>query len=699
MRRRRIRLARAVRNLLTAALAGALSLAPVAAAHPAGLSLASGATFPNRTLVLSAPANVPVSVPSIYVWENGKPVDDLSVTPISHADKGDFGVVLVIDQSKSMNGAPLTNAMAAARRVAAQRQGNQELGVVMFDSTPTELLPLTSSSSAIDHALTQTPRTASGSHVLPAVGLAMHELEAANIADGAVIVLSDGAANGSTGGLTVPSIAASAQAHHIRIFTVGLDDSAYAPTLLKELASQGGGQFTAATAAGLPDVFTGIASALTRSYLLRYRSILPANEHVAVKLHIDGVKSPLQLGYYARTSASTSGSAPTSSAPSKPVSPTPAVHQAAVSPLAQLPKLPVSGTIHLPSTTSRIVSAPSSGATQPNPTAQPHPIQVARSSTGFWTTSLGMFTIAMLCALLVGLGVAILLRRQSSRLDVHRRLDSYSTGHLGEQTSQTDDEDNDAPSLLTRRAWWNAFTEQVQAGRVQHSPMSLVKRTGLAAVVVAILLAALTGTPALGLFPLIVAPFVLRAWVARAARRQRTAFADQLPIHLQDLAGSIRSGRSFVGALGAVAETTTEPMAGELDRALTDEKLGLPLERALEAIGERMHSKDMSQVALIAALNRSSGANVAESLDRVAESARERADLVREMKALTGQARMSSWVLSGLPPLMLLGLTVIAPTYAHPLFHTTLGIVLLGVAALMVFGGWRVMKRIVTVEV
>jgi tight adherence protein B len=310
-----------------------------------------------------------------------------------------------------------------------------------------------------------------------------------------------------------------------------------------------------------------------------------------------------------------------------------------------------------------------------------------------------MFTIAMLCALLVGLGVAVLLRRQSSRLDVHRRLDSYSTSQLGEQTLQTEDGDNDAPSLLTRRAWWNTFVEQVQAGRVKHSPMSLVKRTGLAAVVVGVLLAALIGTPVLGFFPLIVAPFVLRAWVTRAARAQRTAFADQLPIHLQDLAGSIRSGRSFVGALGAVAETTTEPMAGELDRALTDERLGLPLERALEAIGERMHSKDMSQVALIAALNRSSGANVAESLDRVADSARERADLVREMKALTGQARMSSWVLSGLPPLMLLGLSVIAPTYAHPLFHTTLGIILLGVAACMVFGGWRVMKRIVTVEV
>jgi tight adherence protein B len=684
---------------------GALSLAPAAAAQPASLSLASGATFPDRTLVLSAPANVPVSVPSIYVWENGKPVDNLSVTPISHAAKGDFGVVLVIDQSKSMNGAPLTNAMAAARAVAAQRRGNQELGVVTFAAKPTSLLPLTANSAAIDETLTQMPWTSSGTHVLPAVNLAMHELEAANIADGAVIVLSDGAANGTTDGLTVPSIAGSAQAHHIRIFTVGLKDGAYAPTLLQQLASQGGGQFTSATATGLPDVFTRIASALTGSYVLHYRSILPANEHVAVKLHINGVKSPLQLGYYASTSTgtTTTTSAP-SSTPSKPASPAPAVHHTTVSPLARLPKLPISGTIHLPGTTSRIVPvpSPSSGATLPNvgsPTAQPYPLQPASSRTGFWATSLGMFTIAMLCALLVGLGVATLLRRQSSRLDVYRRLDSYSSAGPAEGVALALDEEQDAPSLLTRRRWWNQLAELAEVGRVKHSPMSLVKRAGLTAVVLGVVLAEVSGAPVLGVVPVILAPFVLKTWVGRAARLQRVAFADQLPVHLQDLAGSIRSGRSLVGGLGAVAETTTEPMAGELDRALTDERLGLPLEQALEAIGQRMHSKDMGQVALIAALNRSSGANVAESLDRVADSARERADLMREMKALTGQARMSSWVLTGLPVVMLVGLSLIAPSYSHPLFHTTLGGILLGVASCMVFGGWRVMKRIVTLEV
>jgi tight adherence protein B len=83
----------------------------------------------------------------------------------------------------------------------------------------------------------------------------------------------------------------------------------------------------------------------------------------------------------------------------------------------------------------------------------------------------------------------------------------------------------------------------------------------------------------------------------------------------------------------------------------------------------------------------------------VAEGARDRADLRREMKALTAQAKMSSMVLTALPGVLLLGLSVISPQYAHPLFHTTLGLISLGVGAVLVMVGWKVMKKITDVNV
>ena len=70
----------------------------------------------------------------------------------------------------------------------------------------------------------------------------------------------------------------------------------------------------------------------------------------------------------------------------------------------------------------------------------------------------------------------------------------------------------------------------------------------------------------------------------------------------------------------------------------------------------------------------------------------------RELQALTGQARLSSIVLTSLPPLLLVGISLIAPKYSHPMFHTVGGIVLLCISSVMVFAGWRVMKRIVDVE-
>jgi tight adherence protein B len=185
----------------------------------------------------------------------------------------------------------------------------------------------------------------------------------------------------------------------------------------------------------------------------------------------------------------------------------------------------------------------------------------------------------------------------------------------------------------------------------------------------------------------------------RAARKQREKFADTLPGYMQDMASAIRVGRSFAGALAVVADSADEPTRSEFDRAVTDESLGRPVEESLAAVGVRMQSTEMDQIALIAELNRRSGSNVAEALDRVAEGARDRADLRREMRALTAQSKMSSSVLTGLPVVLTLGISALAPRYAYPLFHTTMGWVSMGVAAILVLAGWKVLKKISNVGV
>jgi tight adherence protein B len=217
--------------------------------------------------------------------------------------------------------------------------------------------------------------------------------------------------------------------------------------------------------------------------------------------------------------------------------------------------------------------------------------------------------------------------------------------------------------------------------------------------VAALLLTVVSGSVLFGVLPLIAWPYLLKKGVDRGAEKQRAKFADTLPSYLQDMASAIRVGRSFAGAVTVVADSADEPTRSQLERAATDEALGLPLEETLQAVSNRMHSNDMDQVALIAGVHRRTGSNISEALDRVAEGARERADLRREMRALTSQAKMSSSVLTGLPVVLLLGLTVLSPSYAHPLLHTTLGLMALGVGAVMIFGGWKVMGKITRIKV
>jgi len=693
VRKRRIRLG-------TAAIAAALLSLPAANAGASSLSgsVGGGAVFPERTLIVSAPPGVPVTVPRIYIAENGKPVDDLTVTPLSHATARDFGVVIAVDQSESMAGVPLAKAMAAARAIAAKRTGNQELGLITFDSTPTTVLPLSSDARTIDRALATTPLVGRGTRILPAVAFAIQQLAKANIADGDVILLSDGASNGSSEGLTVQSVGAAAQADHYRIFTVGLRDGSFTPALIQQIAQSGGGQFVAATSAQLPAVFTGITSSLTSSYVVHYRSILRAGRHISVTVHVDGMPKLLNLRYIA-----------------------PVPGKAAPSPLSTWHPIPraqlhISGTHHAPAASASSPSPAASSGAVPKAagaapvgpvhapvTAQPEPkwVPLPAARPSFWTSTLAVWAVAGICMLLIGLALAVLFLRHPARRSLQRRVHSFTLATDADAigAAQTPAATGPIGRIITRASFWPGFVEKVQSARMRRSPLDLVRRTAVISLVLAVLLGYVTGAVVLGVLVLFAAPFLLKAFVSRAARKQQDKFNELLPSNLQDLAGAMRAGRSFVGGISVMAESANEPIRGEFERALADERLGLPLEETLEAIARRMDAKDMDQVALIAALNRKSGSNVAEALERVAESARERADLRREISALTGQARMSALVLTGMPPLMLLALLFIAPSYQRPLFHSTGGIVMLFIASGLLAMGWMVMKKIVNPDI
>lgn len=212
------------------------------------------------------------------------------------------------------------------------------------------------------------------------------------------------------------------------------------------------------------------------------------------------------------------------------------------------------------------------------------------------------------------------------------------------------------------------------------------------------IVATISGSLLLGTVGLFV-PFLVRGSVKRKLERKRRLFADQLPDNLQVLASALRAGHSLVGALSVVVEDCPEPSRSEFRRIISDEQLGIALDTAFMTVAQRMDNRDLEQVALVAALQRETGGNTAEVLDRVAETVRSRFELRRLVRTLTTQGRMSRWVVSLLPVGLLLLITAINPSYMEPLYTHPLGRILLAFAAVMVVAGSLVIKRIIDIKV
>lgn len=212
------------------------------------------------------------------------------------------------------------------------------------------------------------------------------------------------------------------------------------------------------------------------------------------------------------------------------------------------------------------------------------------------------------------------------------------------------------------------------------------------------LLYASTHSPVAALLGLFVPVGALLAIKMRAGQ-QRRKFSEQLPDNLQVVASAMRSGQTFVGALKAVLEDAPEPSKRELRRAVMDEQIGIPLADALAGVTERMRSEDFQHVAVVAALQRETGGNTAEVIDLVAETVRERIEIRRMVRGLTAQGRLSGAILSMLPVGMLIFISMINPSYVHPLFHSTPGLIALGIALTLVVLGGLVMKKIIEIKV
>jgi tight adherence protein B len=188
---------------------------------------------------------------------------------------------------------------------------------------------------------------------------------------------------------------------------------------------------------------------------------------------------------------------------------------------------------------------------------------------------------------------------------------------------------------------------------------------------------------------------LLRAALNKRADRLR----EQLPDVLTIMAASLRAGHSFLQSLDTVAKEIAQPAAAEFQRVVAEIRLGRPAEDALEALAVRVGSADFKWAVLAVNIQREVGGNLAEILDTVADTLRERAMLRRQIRVLTAEGRLSAWVLAILPIAIGLYMFAVNPDYIGQLFESTIGWVMVITAAVLMFLGILWMRKIVNIDV
>ena len=240
---------------------------------------------------------------------------------------------------------------------------------------------------------------------------------------------------------------------------------------------------------------------------------------------------------------------------------------------------------------------------------------------------------------------------------------------------------------------------QLEAAGVSLRSGEFVVATVGAAILGGVLGAALLQNPLLagviGLLSAAAPTVLLRMSLGRRGDKMR----EQLPDVLTIMASSLRAGHSFLQALDTVAREISAPADVEFQRLVAEIRLGRPPEDALESLADRVGSADFRWAVLAVNIQREVGGNLAEILDNVADTLRERAMMRRQIKVLTAEGRLSAWVLAILPFAIALYMFAVNPEYISLLFTKQVGLIMLGTGGVLLVLGILWMRKIVDIDV
>jgi tight adherence protein B len=567
--------------------------------------------------------------------ENGTAVVGLRAVNLGRAKS----VALAIDRSQSMSGAPLADAAAAARAFVAAKGAADRIEVMAFGHDALALTRFSSTTADADVALrTLTADPRSGTALWDAVVLAAQRLSGEDTPGHVIIVVSDGSDVSSTA--SFGDAVAAAHHAHASVYAIGIAGPAYNPAPLRQLATNTGGTYhEVKSTAQLAGIYASIGRTLAHSWELTYPTAARPGDTLRLAAAAAGEGSGER-------------------------------------------------TVTLNSLASGTV------------TPQQPSTLLPRSA---WTSRFAPLVVAAIVGLLALLAVGFFAAARSGKW-----LSARLAPHLGPTTAGPKQRRKRHEGHLLRALF--AATDHAFANMKQFRALQrLIARADLPVRAAELLYVCLGCGLLLGLVtaaaaaPTLLILFFMAGgatlpvlFVSFKARARIKAFDNQLPDLLITIAASLKAGHSFRHAVQAVVDEGAEPAAKDFRRVLNETRLGRPMDEALAEMAARVGSKNLTFVLTAVTIQRQIGGSLAGLFDTVAETVRQRQQFARKIRSLTAMGRMSAYTLIALPFGIALALTAINANYMSPLWKTSTGHTMVGVALGMMSVGTILLKKIVS---
>ncbi len=187
-------------------------------------------------------------------------------------------------------------------------------------------------------------------------------------------------------------------------------------------------------------------------------------------------------------------------------------------------------------------------------------------------------------------------------------------------------------------------------------------------------------------------------FVYRQKLKRADMLSEEIGDSLQGMSNSLRAGYSFQQAMDLISKETAGPLGKEYRRTLREINLGVTIDQALHNLIDRVQNEDLELMISTVLIQRSIGGNLAEIFDKIADTIRQRARMKGEVRVLTAQGRISSWIIGGMPVFLLVILQIMSPGYISMFFTTTLGWMLLGGAAVAEVIGFILIRKVTNIE-